>query len=97
MQLKTRIVVILIVIPSSFQQLPYAKPTHLAQNEDPWHRLNSTCTLTSSRREIYHFDPQAPSDSLDFILKSQYDHHDEFLQAKNDTLFQPETVGLEHG
>ena len=42
-------------------------------------------------------DPQAPKDSLDFILKSQYNHHDEFLKAKNETLYQPETQGLEHG
>lgn len=76
---------------------PYDKPTHLAQNEDPWNRLNTTVTLASSRREVFHSDPQAPKDSLDFILKSQYNHHDKFLKAKNETLYQPETEGLEHG
>ena len=69
----------------------------MAQHDDPWNRLNSTCTLASSRREIYHMDPQAPRDSLDFILKSQYNHHDKFLKDKNQTLFQPETLELEHG
>lgn len=42
-------------------------------------------------------DPKAPRDSLDFILKSKYDHHDEFLRAKNETLTQPETAGDSHG
>lgn len=80
-----------------FQKEPYKQATHLAQNEDPWNRLNSKCTLSSSRREVFHFDPQAPKDSLDFILKSEYDHHDEFLRAKNETLYQPESKGSEHG
>ena len=79
------------------QKQPYTVPIHLAQNEDPWRRLSGTCTLASSRREVYHHDPQAPRDSLDFVLKSQYDHHKEFLQAKNETLIQPETIGAEHG
>ena len=72
-------------------------PSHLAQNQDPWNRLNRTNTLTSARREVYHFDPQAPRDSLDFVLKTHYDHHREFLKAKNETLLQPETLGEEHG
>ncbi|XP_048740909.1 protein CFAP276-like isoform X1 [Ostrea edulis] len=79
------------------EQTAYDKPVHLAQSEDPWNRLNGTCTLASSRREIYHMDPQAPRDSLDFILKSEYDHHDKFLKAKNETLYQPETAGESHG
>lgn len=82
---------------SNQQQIPNDKPVHLAQKEDPWNRLNVTCTLASSRREIYHMDPKAPRDSLDFILKSKYDHHDEFLRAKNETLTQPETAGDSHG
>jgi len=79
------------------ERAEYDRPTHLAQREAPWQRLNATCTLASSRREVYHMDPQAPRDSLDFILKSEYDHHDAFLKAKNQTLYQPETVGDEHG
>jgi len=81
----------------SVEKLPYDVPTHIAQTEGPWHRLNCTPTLTSSRREVYHFDPKAPRDSLDFVLKSQYDHHKEFLKAGNETLVQPETLGQEHG
>jgi hypothetical protein len=41
--------------------------------------------------------PQAPRDSLDFILKSDYDQHCEFLKSKNETLTQPETIGDDHG
>lgn len=83
--------------PTVSEKQPYTKPTHLAQKEDPWNRLNSHCTLSSSRREVYHHDPQAPRDSLDFVLKSQYNQHEEFLQAKNSTLYQPETLNLPHG
>ena len=79
------------------QKFPYSKPTHLAQRDDPWNRLNTKCTLASARREIYHADPVAPNDSLDFILKSHYDQHEEFLLAKNETLYQPETLGVDHG
>jgi len=69
----------------------YGVPTHLAQQQDPWNRLNTKHTLTSSRREVYHHDPQAPRDSLDFILKSKYNQHEELLKNKNETLFQKET------
>lgn len=81
----------------SEQKHPYNVPTHLAQQQTPWSRLNSTCTLSSGRREVYHQDPQAPRDSLDFVLKSQYDHHKEFLKGHNETLVQPETLGQDHG
>ena len=43
-----------------------------AQKEEPWKRLTQTKTLASSRREVFHHDPQAPNDSLDFIIKSKY-------------------------
>ncbi|XP_022080936.1 uncharacterized protein C1orf194 homolog [Acanthaster planci] len=81
----------------TFQTKSYTQPTHLAQRVDPWNRLNTTSTLSSSRREVYHHDPQAPRDSLDFILKSDYDQHNEFLRSKNETLTQPETIGEDHG
>ncbi|KAL3852291.1 hypothetical protein ACJMK2_015953 [Sinanodonta woodiana] len=83
--------------PSATKYDPYDKPTHLAQKEDPWNRLNCTVTLAASRREIFHSDPHAPRDSLDFVLKAKYNHHDEFLRAKHETLYQPETLGEEHG
>ncbi|XP_072181642.1 protein CFAP276-like [Diadema setosum] len=75
----------------------HGQPTHIAQTKDPWNRLNSTCTLASSRREIFHHDPQAPRDSLDFIQKAYYDHHNELLKSKAETLMQPETLGVDHG
>lgn len=79
------------------EKTPYNTPTHLAQKQSPWQRLNCESTLASSRREAYHYDPQAPRDSLDFVLKSKYDHHKEFLKASNETLVQSETLGQEHG
>lgn len=41
--------------------------------------------------------PQAPRDSLDFCLKSVYNHHEEFLQTKSQTLYQRETVSADQG
>lgn len=79
------------------QQKSYGLPIHLAQKKDPWNRLNNTATLSSSRREVYHHDTEAPSDSLDFVLKTEYDHHKEFMKDKSATLIQPETIGKEHG
>ncbi|XP_041348509.1 uncharacterized protein C1orf194 homolog isoform X2 [Gigantopelta aegis] len=76
---------------------PYCLPTHLAQQKDPWNRLNTKQTLTSSRREYFYCDPVAPNDSLDFILKSQYNQHEELFRNKNETLHQAETLGLPHG
>eukprot|EP00118_Oscarella_pearsei_P025622 m.308487 g.308487 ORF g.308487 m.308487 type:complete len:164 (+) comp44086_c0_seq1:32-523(+) len=69
----------------------------LKSTENPWERLNKTATLTSDRRHAYHFDPEAPRDSLDFVLKADYDHHNYFLKSKSETLVQPETIGLPHG
>ncbi|XP_072026180.1 protein CFAP276-like [Amphiura filiformis] len=81
----------------TYQDVSNRDPTHIAQKQDPWDRLNTTATLASSRREIYHHDPKAARDSLDFILKANYDHHGAFLQSKSETLVQPETVGANHG
>ena len=78
------------------QKMPYGQPTHIAQKKDPFNRLYNTCTLASGRREAYHFDPQAPNDSLDFILKSTYNNHREFLKDTNETLVQAETLNLPH-
>ena len=70
----------------------------LSQGElDPWTRLNATKTLSSHRQEIMYYDPQAPRDSVDFVLKCQYDHHKEFMSSKAQTLVQPETLGVNHG
>lgn len=79
------------------QKSPFKVPTSAAQQLNPWSRLNQKMTLTSARREIYHSDPQAPNDSLDFVLKSRYDHHNAFLRGNNETLVQGETVTDTHG
>lgn len=76
---------------------PYCQPTHLEQKKLPWNELHQKFTLSSSRHEVYHYDPQAPRDSLDFILKAQYNQHKEFLKGTNETLVQPETIGVPHG
>ena len=66
-------------------------------DDDQWTRLNATRTLASVRQEVTSYDPQAPRDSLDFVLKCQYDHSDEFMSSKAETLVQPETAGQNHG
>lgn len=74
---------------------PHFSCQDTACNEkNPWSRLNETKTLSSERREVYHYDPQSPRDSLDFVLKCQYDHHQQFMKMKADTLVQPETLGV---
>uniref|UniRef100_A0A0B7ANM2 Uncharacterized protein n=1 Tax=Arion vulgaris TaxID=1028688 RepID=A0A0B7ANM2_9EUPU len=75
----------------------YPVPTHLAQRQQPWQRVSGHHTLSSARREVYHFDPSAPNDDLDFVLKSTYNQHKELLRNKNEVVFQPETVTVDHG
>ncbi|KAJ1139242.1 hypothetical protein NDU88_005617 [Pleurodeles waltl] len=79
------------------EQRSFSKPTHLAQNDDPWNRLNATATLSSARRDVCYFDPKAPRDSLDFNLKSLYNHQQDLLRPKNETVFQRETFTEDHG
>ncbi|XP_071776033.2 protein CFAP276 [Centroberyx gerrardi] len=79
------------------QKEPYDNPTHIAQTEEPWSRLHDTATMSSTRRSVMHYDQEAPNDSLDFHLKSIYDHHKEFLRSKNQTLYQRETVSEDQG
>lgn len=75
----------------------YNLPAHLAQKEEPYSRLYETGTLSSKRREVQYFDPSAPNDSLDFVLKTEYNQHKEFLKDSAQTLVQPETLGMNHG
>jgi hypothetical protein len=70
---------------------------HHAQQAEPWNRLYSTATLSSGRHEIYTDDPKAPLDSLDFLLKSQYNHRDETFAEKSRTHVQLETISDDHG
>ena len=82
----------------SEQKLPFEQQaTHVAQRDEPWNRLYSTATLSSGRHEIYTSDPKAPQDSLDFLLKAQYDQHQETFAGKARTRIQLETVDDEHG
>ncbi|XP_071332169.1 cilia- and flagella-associated protein 276 [Trachinotus anak] len=74
------------------QRKTYNKPTHIAQREEPWSRLHDTATLASTRRSVMHYEHQAPSDSLDFQLKSVHDQSKDFLRSKNQILYQKETV-----
>ncbi|XP_076859841.1 cilia- and flagella-associated protein 276 isoform X2 [Brachyhypopomus gauderio] len=73
------------------QKMPFEKPVHLAQNEEPWSRLNDTATLASTRRSVL-FGKQTTNDSLDFHLSAVYDNHVHFLRNKNQILLQPETL-----
>jgi len=75
----------------------YKNSTSQDQQKDPWNRLNQTPTLASYRREIYHYDNQAPVDSLDFVLKANYNHHQQFMKGKSEILKQTETVTDDHG
>lgn len=79
------------------QKSPFSYPTEVAQQQNPWNRLYQVRTLSSGRREVYHADPLAPRDSLDFVIKSKYDHHNEFLRGNNETLVQGETITDDHG
>ncbi|XP_032819082.1 cilia- and flagella-associated protein 276 isoform X2 [Petromyzon marinus] len=71
----------------------YGEPAYLGQSQEPWQRLHASSTLASARRhnagQHHH---QVPRDSLDFVLQSLYDHHSGFLQGKNETLVQRETL-----
>ncbi|XP_045912333.1 protein C1orf194 homolog [Micropterus dolomieu] len=77
------------------QKKTFDKPTHLAQTEEPWSRLHDTATLASTRRSVLHYEPQGQNDSLDFQLKSVYDHHKDFFWSKNQVLYQKETISEE--
>lgn len=80
------------------KKIPFkSEATHVAQRDEPWNRLYSTATLSSGRHEIYTSDPKAPFDSLDFLLKSQYDQHGETFAGKARTCVQLETVSDDHG
>nr|XP_060481168.1 cilia- and flagella-associated protein 276 [Panthera onca] len=79
------------------KKLPYKNPNHLAQQQEPWSRLNSTPTVTSMRREVYFFDPEIPKDDLDFRLAALYNHHTGTFKNKNETLLHQETTQDTHG
>lgn len=61
----------------------------------PHDRLNFHQTLSSTRRYagFRKFPNKVPTDSLDFLLQSQYQHDRELFADKVDIVLQPETVG----
>lgn len=63
----------------------------------PWERLAYNKTLSSTRREVYHYDPISPNDSLDFALRVEYDQHKNCLHSKAESVLQPETARVDHG
>lgn len=65
---------------------------YLDQQVDPWNRLNATPTLQSSRNNVFHHDPLAPNDSLDFILNAVYNHTTGYMKKKNEVFLQKETL-----
>ncbi|XP_034551441.1 protein C1orf194 homolog [Notolabrus celidotus] len=73
------------------QRRTYEKPIHIAQTEEPWSRLHDTATLASTRRSDMFDDSQGQIDSLDFQLKSMYDHHKDLFLKKNQLMYQRET------
>ncbi|XP_038676295.1 protein C1orf194 homolog [Scyliorhinus canicula] len=75
----------------------YPKPTHLAQQEDPWNRLNATLTVSSANKGIYIYNPKAPRDSLDLHLNTVYNHSEDFLKYKNEVLLQKQTCDPQRG
>ncbi|XP_061486396.1 cilia- and flagella-associated protein 276 [Rhineura floridana] len=81
----------------SSQKTPYAVPTHLAQQRDPWNRLHATPTLASIRREIWYSEPEVSRDSLDFNLSALYNHHEDLLKDKSKVVLHKETIFDDHG
>jgi len=77
------------------RQTPTLK-TWQYQTMDPWFRINRWHTLSSYRHEACRDEPTAPRDSLDFIIKSEYNHHREFLKSKAELLLQRDTLEMSH-
>ncbi|XP_008316402.1 cilia- and flagella-associated protein 276 [Cynoglossus semilaevis] len=73
------------------QKKSFQKPTHMAQRDEPWSRLHDRATMASTRRSVTHHERQAPNDSLDFQLKSVYDHNKDFFPTKTQVFYQKET------
>ena len=46
---------------------------------------------------MFNVDPQAPNDSLDFLLKTKYNQHDDLLKSLAPTRNQKETFDNDHG
>ncbi|KAK0132460.1 hypothetical protein N1851_032689 [Merluccius polli] len=55
------------------------------------------CTEWSHKLDLLACKTEAPNDSLDFHLKSLYNHHEDFLRTRTQTVYQWETVSEDHG
>ena len=76
------------------QKQPYTQPTHLAQKKDPWNRLNTTNTLSSSRREVYHFDPKVRKKELQIKKKKLNYFNNKNTKGKNIRIFSKDQLNL---
>lgn len=76
----------------AYKKLPYKNPAHLAQQQEPWSRLNAASTITSLRRRAYFSDCKIPKDDLDFRLAALYNHHTGAFKDKSEVLLHQETV-----
>ncbi|XP_037087961.1 protein C1orf194-like [Pollicipes pollicipes] len=59
----------------------------------PWERLHKNYTLSSHRHSVYHSDPSAPRDALDFEIEAIYDHALNTFTPKHLILVHHETCG----
>ena len=96
-----------LMINQSFNSSGGSKDLDLSGNEEtlvlapgetsPWERLAYNKTLSSMRREVYHYDPISPNDHLDFALRVEYDQHKNCMHSKAEAVIQPETAREDHG
>ena len=77
--------------------MPFATSTSDDQHSEPWKRLFNTNTLSSSRHQVFNVDTKAPNDSLDFLIKTKYNQHEDLLRSINRTRYQKETFDDDHG
>lgn len=77
--------------------MPFTTTAADDQQQEPWKRLFNTNTLSSSRHQVFNVDTKAPNDSLDFLLKTKYDQHNDLLRPINQTRYQKETYDTDHG
>ncbi|BFZ10556.1 hypothetical protein BsWGS_13595 [Bradybaena similaris] len=83
--------------PQAPQIICYPVPIHLAQHQPPWKKLSGHYTINAARQNAFHFDPSAPKDDLDFVIKSSYDHGRDLFKDKREVLRQAEVYDASHG
>ncbi|XP_046896230.1 protein C1orf194 homolog isoform X4 [Hypomesus transpacificus] len=76
----------------------FDKPTHLAQNDQPWCRLNDTSTLASTRRSVMHYNKQEFMLSKNQTLyqkETLLQDHDHGRPLKNRVTFEEPTKQMD--